>query len=323
MRLFPSVRRFLTHTLILLVLAGLAAPAFAADKSATKPADKPADKTAEKPAQPDPSLNPVLAVIIKNGAKLYYMGSRAGLDGWLIVKDGQVQIAYAPAGNQLAMIGVLFGPSGENVTADQVQALLSSNKELTAMLTSVATGLPPGAPVNANAVAASALPPSTLEVTPANAESPGERLLKELQQKANGITVGAAGAPLLYMVVDPGCPHCKATWKVLRDMVFKNALQIRLIPIGTLDSDRERAAAVFLHTADPLNAWDKYAGGDQSQLAGAPDPALLAAVRANGALIDSWHIDTTPYLAWRGKDGKVKILRGEPDNIGTVLSDIQ
>jgi hypothetical protein len=295
--------------LSVLILTGVSLTAFAADK----PADQ--------PVQPDPDLNPVLSTIIKNGAKLYYMGSRAGLDGWFIVKDGQVQIAYAPAGNQLAMIGVMFGPSGENVTAEQVQGLLSTNKELAALLTASAGQA--GAPVNPAAVTASALPPSKLEVPAAPMESPGERLLKDFQQKAVGITIGAAGAPVLYMVMDPGCPHCKATWRALRDMVFKNALQIRLIPIGAADTDHERAAAVLLHTADPLNAWDKYVGGDQSQLAGTPDPAMVAAVRVNGALVDSWHIDTTPYLAWRGKDGKVKIMRGEPDKTASILSDIQ
>jgi hypothetical protein len=30
----------------------------------------------------------------------------------------------------------------------------------------------------------------------------------------------------------------------------------------------------------------------------------------------------TPYLVYHGKDGKIKVVVGEPDKIGAVLSDM-
>ncbi len=146
--------------------------------------------------------------------------------------------------------------------------------------------------------------------------------MKDLQNAA-GVTIGSSTAPLLMMVMDPNCPHCHATWKVLRDSVFKNTLQVRLIPIGAVSADSERAAAQLLHIADPLNGYDKYVAGDKTQLAGAPDPALTTAIRSNGTLIDSWHIQMTPYLLYRSKDGKVKIVQGEPEQVSAILNDIQ
>ena len=124
------------------------------------------------------------------------------------------------------------------------------------------------------------------------------------------------------MVMDPRCPHCQATWNAFRNVVMKGSLHIRMIPIAAPGSDNERAAAMLLGVADPLNAWDKYVAGDKTQLDGTPPAAALAAVRANHAIIDNWSIQNTPYLVYRAKDGKVKVLQGEPDKLSAVLGDL-
>jgi thiol:disulfide interchange protein DsbG len=275
-----------------------------------------------KSHDPDPSANPVLAGIAKLGAKLYYLGNRAGLDGWLIIKDGQMQIAYAAPKSQQALVGALFGPDGENITADQIQTLMTTNKEVNALLTNLG---PQPAPANGaadpmaqgqNTAAQATANPATLLLPP------GERLMKDLQNAA-GVNVGDTSAPLLLMIMDPDCPHCQATWRALRNAVFKNNLQIRLVPTGAQNGDHERAAAQLLHIADPLNGWDKYVAGDKSQLSGTPDATLITAIRLNNALIDSWHVQMTPYLVYRAKDGRVKIVEGEPEQPALLLSDIK
>ena len=45
-------------------------------------------------ATPDPSANPVLANLQKMGAKFFYLGNHSGLDGWFIVKGGQVHCPH-------------------------------------------------------------------------------------------------------------------------------------------------------------------------------------------------------------------------------------
>ncbi len=270
------------------------------------------------PTTPDPSANPVLASIQKTGSKLYYLGKRMGMDGWFIVKDGQVQMVYATTDNKGALIGAIFGENGENITAEQVNALVQSNKEVADMINSAQKEqlaiTQAGAPAAAATVASNAGVPSA-------ALSPGERLIHDLSVDST-VVVGNAAAPELLMVMDPHCPHCQATWKALREIVMRGSLHIRMIPIGTQGTDDERAAAVLLGVSDPLNVWDKYVLGDKTLLSGTPPAAAVAAVRANHVSIDNWHIKDTPYLVYRGKDGKVKVVIGEPSKVSVMLTDV-
>lgn len=322
-----SLRR--TAAILCLVLAFAASPVFAAAKATTAPA-------------PDFSNNPLLVNIAKMGAKLYYLGNQSGLDGWFIVKDGRVQIAYTMAGKKIIMIGAMFGEDGESISSAQVKALLESNKDIVSQLSGVSKELeaakaaidsaktaspnsvsPASTPAISTPDAASvATPPATMAPS---ASSPGERLYQQLSG-ATGVTLGNA-SPRLYMIMDTGCPHCQATWRLLRDSVKNNVVQLRMIPIAAPDSDSERAAVQLLRSPDPLNAWDKYVGpapgqGDKSQLVGTNDAALVSALRANHTMTDSWHIDQTPYMVYRGKDGKVKIVVGEPDKLSNVINDV-
>ncbi|MGE3623386.1 MAG: hypothetical protein AB7H77_05900, partial [Bdellovibrionales bacterium] len=73
---------------------------------------------------------------------------------------------------------------------------------------------------------------------------------------------------------------------------------------------------------NPLDAWDKYIAGDREQLAGTPDDAAQTAVFDNNNLINAWHIEVTPYMAYRAKDGTIKIVQGEPKDVGAIVGDI-
>jgi hypothetical protein len=232
------------------------------------------------------------------------------------------------------VMGVQFDGSGQNLSSQQIKNLYDSNSDVKNYFNMLnaqqSMGQPQGQVPGVQASAftgtgtnmgmpASAATPSAMMAQPL--APPGERLLKALQDAA-GINVGAATAPKLMMIADPNCPYCEASWKALRDAVFANKLQVRLVPIDAGHPDSERAAAEFLHTAVPLEAWDKYVAGDKSQLAGTPDETSLAAVRANRALVESWHIQQTPFFVYRGKDGEVKILQGQPEKVSAILDDI-
>lgn len=268
--------------------------------------------------QPDPAQNSVLSVIQKQGAKFYYLGARSGLDGWFIVKGAQVQIAYATPDNKSAVIGALFGDEGSDITTAQISSLVQNNKEVADLITAAQkeqTALEHvGAPAaSATTPAANALPSAPL--------SPGERLMHDLAG-ASSVVVGNASSPEILMVMDTRCAHCHATWKLLRDVVAKGGVHLRMIPIATRDSESERAAGVFLGVADPASVWDKFVAGDKAQLDGTPSAAALLAVRSNLSLVTGWKITDTPFLVYRSKDGKVKIVKGEPDDVSSVLHDL-
>jgi protein-disulfide isomerase len=348
----------------LLVLGFSVVVANAADKPVppSPPAQPPltlADKTLEKlvvkaddkasVAEPDSSTNPVLAAIKKTGANVYYMGTRGGLDGWLVVKGSQLQIAYAITGSQNLMIGALFGPSGENISSAQLQSIFDEHPELknlfvnaaqaTAAATSASTtpgtlspsamglnGGNPAADAQTKIFAGASgmqMPSGTMLPAVQTYTSPGEHLYHDLLQ-ARGVDLGSPNTPELLMVMDPTCPHCKATWKMLRDKVFSNALHVHLVVISRDADDKEesRVAAQLMQVTNPAEAWDKYVNGDKDQLAGTPDPALIQAVKANHDVVDGWRIRSTPFLVYRGRDGKVKIVEGEPMEASALFSDL-
>jgi protein-disulfide isomerase len=288
--------------------------------------------SAAKTADPNPADNPILAKFLQEGAKIYFMGAHDGLNGWFITKDQQVQMGYTTADNKNIVMGVLFDEKADNYSVTQFRDLYNSNKEINTFFNNLDIGALANAVPNvpnlpaANGSTSSVAPLASMpimasikQVAP-QTDKPGERLIHELDQAA-GVVLGPPSAPQLFMVMNPNCPHCQATWSIMRDAVMKGSLQVHMIPIGQNDEDN-RAAARLLQASDPLTAWDKYAAGDKSQLAGPAEPLHLAAIRANHILIDNWHIQFTPYFVYRAKEGQVKIVQGEPDQLSAVLNDL-
>lgn len=284
------------------------------------------------PNTPAPDINtvPILANVVKNGAKLFYMGERSGIFGWFIMKDGQVQMIYLSADKKTAIVGGMFTSDGDNVTGEQIVTLAGTNKEVADVINgstkqqdeiSKAGSAPGGfAAIQGNANQAS----GTLAggKIPVVSVSPGDRLMQDLQAAA-GITLGKHPTAEIVMVMDPGCPHCKATWRELRDSVKSNRLQVRLVPIANNPNKAEdvKVSALLLQ-ANQIDIWEKYVNGDKSVLTGEADHAFVQAVLHNNALTEKWNIQSTPYLVYRAKDGRVKIVQGEPKRMAAVLTDL-
>jgi hypothetical protein len=252
-------------------------------------------------AAPDPTANGALAAIIKEGGKVFYLGNDHALNGWFAVENGVVQILYQTPDNKGVVAGSMFGPNNERVTPVQVAKLIKDNKEVADMIEAAKKATDAAAQTSATPL--------------------GERLMHDLQS-ATTIVIGKASSPEILMVMDTHCLHCQATWKMIRDRVFKGDVHLRLIPIGDANSDSERAAAVFVGIPDPINTWNKYIEGDHAVLDGTPSDSAVQNIRANHVLIDKWNVQMTPYLVYRGKDSKVKILQGEPENVSTLLADM-
>lgn len=99
----------------------------------------------------------------------------------------------------------------------------------------------------------------------------GERLYQDFLQAAAGVVVGHNDQAEILMIIRPECSYCKSTWKELRDSVFANKVQVRLIPVSSLlGSDEARMAGRLLQAEKPLETWDKFVSGDNSVLAGDP-----------------------------------------------------
>lgn len=273
-------------------------------------------------AQPAISTIPALSSLVAQGAKLFYMGERSGMPGWFIWLNGQVQMIYLSPDRQTAFMGAMFSNQGDNVTGEQVKYLSQNNRDFTELMNSVtAQQGNAGMPQMPNQ-AATPLPVLGNNL-PAMPVTPGERLYQDLLG-ASHVTVGANPKAEILMVIDTNCPHCQATWKDMRDLVAANKIQVRLIPITTLEVSGEdiRTGAKLLEAANPYQAWDEYVKGNKDALGGQPNPEKSRAVLANRELIEKWKIKSTPYLVYRGKDGKVKLVSGKPDSMKTVINDL-
>jgi protein-disulfide isomerase len=217
------------------------------------------------------------------------------------------------------VVGALFGEDGENVTTLQVSTLVGNNTEVAALVAGAAKEQDEIAHVGSPPAAAMQAIPST--GIPSASLSAGERLIRDLSTAAT-VVVGNASAPELLMVMDPHCAHCQATWKALRDSIVANKLQVRMIPLTTGSPENARVAGMLLQAANPFEAFDKYANGDKTALAGEPDAVRAKAISANLDLAAKWKIFATPYLVYRAKDGRIKIVQGEPERIAAVLTDL-
>ncbi len=279
-----------------------------------------------KGPEPDISGLPAIRTLTNAGIKLYYLGERSKVHGWMIQKDNQVQMLYVTEDLQTVIMGAMMSANAENVTGEQIKYLATTNPDVGAMISAQgkqASGLPaaasPGGIVPSPYAGAPAPQPQPQPTAPL---SPGEKLMADFKA-ARSVSMGAAQAPELYMVAVPSCPNCKSTWKELRDAVKGGKIQVRLIPTYNSAGDREvKQAAQLLKAANPLELWDRFVMGEAEALAGEPDEASMRAVTANLDLVSKWNIQGYPYLAYRGVDGRVKIVQGKPERMAAVLQDL-
>lgn len=337
--LFGVTMRF--SILAVSVFSLLASPAFAQDKKDAIVPLAPAPSV-QAPVVPQPVPQPVppappavnipdtknimfMENLRKIGANIYYLGEVLGLHGWFVVKDNQVQILYTTQDQKAILVGALLTAEGANLSQQQVLKLSSENPDVAKALKNSSTSngqqqpkvvqdIPPQQPqAQANTPDA----PTTVL-----GASPSEKFFDALQKTAS-LTFGKEGAPQLIMIMDVNCPHCHNTWKMLEPFVDGGKIRVTMVPIGALGPQSEAQGANWLSSPEPYAAWKKHVAGDDAIFEGAkPDPAKLMAVRDNTNLIRKWGVDQTPYILYHGKNGKVRLVIGEPKGTQEIMNDI-
>lgn len=267
---------------------------------------------------------PIIQNFLQNGAEIYYIGDYPPLHGFLMYKDGRVQVVYLLPNLKAVIFGGIYATDGTNISSQQITEASQQNTQLKGLMTAAVEQQKELERGGIYANASDAMLESKKNILPGGSASlaPGERILNDFITAA-GIVVGKEGQPLISMLVDPQCPHCKETWSELKDHVASGAVRVKIVPIGAEGSESERQAAKFLRVKDPLNAWNKLVGGDKSVVEGTPGAAEIAAIRANMQVALNWKIQTTPYIVYRASDSKVKVVQGKPDKIGNILSDLK
>lgn len=254
------------------------------------------------PDLPEPIQN-----LVNEGAQIRYLGRDYGFDSWLTVKNGQEQYFYVKPDGSAFVMGVLFDNKGKLVTVNQVQRLRSEGDDLLDVLTEDSlTGFGKADAKKDDKRFAS--------------KSPSEQLFSDLEN-SNWVTLGDNKAPVLYSFIDPQCPHCHSFINDIRPAIERGAVQVRIIPVGF--KEETRAQAAFLIAApDPEDRWYKHMAGDESALP-AKSEINQQGVQRNLAVMQSWKLNVTPMIAYRSKDGTIKLVRGKPKDLNSILSDLQ
>lgn len=198
----------------------------------------------------------------------------SGLTGWVLSQGGKHSIVYTTADKKTLIAGVLIDERGQNLSSLHESAQVPQ-PDLTAAF-------------------------------------------RQLEKTAY-IAEGSARNPksLIYAFVDANCPYCHYMWQAVQQYEAVG-LQVRWIPVATLGPTSMPKAIEVLAATDKVAAfrrmeeshgkpWTPPAGVDE-----ASQPAIAAAIRKNGELMNSFGIAGTPGVVWRDKQGKVRIKSGMP-----------
>ncbi len=255
------------------------------------------------PKLPDPIQN-----LVNEGAQIRFLGKDHGVEGWVAIKNGQEQYFYVLPNDGGFISGILFNSKGKIVTIDQVNRLRKqSGGEVLDMLAEDIWG-----------------DVEKKEVTKSKSKkyefkTPSEQLYWDIEN-SNWVPIGRAGTPMMYSFIDPQCPHCHKMMENLRKHIEAERVQVRLIPIGLREETRAQAA-FLLAAPSPEKIWWRYMDGDETALP-AKRELNQQGVQRNLSIMQSWKLDATPFVVYRGKDGKVKMVRGNPKDINALIDDL-
>ncbi len=252
-----------------------------------------------------PELPAPIQTLVDEGAQIRYLGRDKGLDAWLTMKNGQEQYFYVLPDRSAFLMGVLFDEKGEMLTVDQVRRLQNADGDLLDALTNE-TLMTDG---NSRAKQQSF-----------EFKTPSERLYYDIEN-SNWVPLGETGAPILYSFIDPQCPHCHTFIEQIRaEYIEKGRVQVRMIPVGFREETRSQAA-FLMATPNPQERWFRHMDGDEAALP-AKSELNQQGVQRNLSIMQSWKLNVTPMIIYRGKDGQVKVVRGKPQDPATVIADI-
>ncbi|MCK5383945.1 MAG: thioredoxin fold domain-containing protein [Alphaproteobacteria bacterium] len=287
--LYRLFRKFLSLCAGIAILSFAGNPVFAQNSNDTL-----------LPKMPDPIQN-----LANEGAQIRFLGKDNGVDGWIAIKNGQEQYFYVlPNGSFLS--GILFDVKGKAVTVNQVRRLREQSGEL---LDSLAADVPP-------------MPTHVQEAGKADRyefKTPSEQLYFDLEN-SNWLPVGQAGTPLFYSFIDIQCSHCYNMMVALKPYIESGKVQVRIIPVGFRDETQAQAAYMLAAPA-PVDLFWRYLEGDKEALPASPEISKQG-IQRNLSVMQSWKLSVTPLIAYRGKDGKVKIIRGMPKDLKGLIADL-
>ena len=335
-----------------------------ATSASTQPSTKPVAQSSSQPVEPSaaelplpviepmpetsasavetsrPARAPVLIWLESQGVVLTALGEEGGLSAYLgEAPGGRMQVFYLTPDGQHIVAGMMFREGGSNVTAAQLAAMrerfnaerrriqeqegrmATAQQALGGGLEQALTPAPQRSPV-----------PSPSETRPTPSEPSAERvafrdrIIRAVEATA-WFSLGREGAPVVYMLADPQCPHCHNVWAQLRPRIEAGEIMVKIILVGALPGSEERAISI-LSRSEPGRAWLAGEGSTNARVAPPPPETsrqfqvAQRLLRANLDFAREAGIKGTPWLAYVDRDGELRTVEGATD-MGVFLRNIR
>lgn len=270
--------------------------------------------------------------LVATGSQLRYLGQDYGLNGWLVLKNGQEQYFYSTPDGQAILMGILFNNKGDTITLKQINTLRKKEGPTIDKLAGFESSplasegaLPsPLSPSLASGASTGQVESASPEALLKSAVKPKSEQLFEGVEAANWFKLGGDKAPVLYSFIDPECPHCHDLIQVIRKSGYleQGLIQLRLIPVGVLTENSLIEAAYLLASPDPQKDFYRHLDGDKTALL-VDKSVNTQGVQRNIKLMQDWKLDVTPFSVYRARDGKVKVLQGVPDDLKKIITELR
>lgn len=259
----------------------------------------------------------LVSALRANGAEIVTLGSRGGLDGYLVVPSEGAGYSLYVTEDGHAVAGLLYGPDGMAITGVQLAAVRTAAASGTSVSAQRADAASPETLVPETLVPLTAAPAMTAHAEPEDADratsSHSLMRLFERSAAAFGFTLGNRG-PLVVLLGDPACSFSRSAAARLGRAALDGRLQLRVVPVAILGAAAARRAVAIAAHPDPARAW--FEGPDR-----AADRVGAERIARNNALLDEWGATAVPLIAWRAPDGSVTHRIGDIDDVGAWLMD--
>lgn len=200
----------------------------------------------------------------------------AGLDGYVVQAGGDSNLVYTLDDGRYAVIGLLLGEGGRNLSEEHATAHLNL----------------------------AALDPTKKLPQRESAAGDSKKALAAVQGVPFTIEEGT-GETIVYVTLDPNCPHCANYYRAARSVV--DEVTFRWIPVGFLGPESMRQAALLVESDDPLAA---VAQMQNAVLEGKPSEQSYETIYQNTMSLRDAGLTMTPVSVYVYKDGSHKVVRG-------------
>ena len=259
-------------------------------------------------SESEPHPEGLVSALRARGAEIVPLGSRGGLDGYLVTPATGGGYSLYVTGDGHAVAGLLYGPDGTEVTGAQ----LAAARDIDAGAGTAET-TPPDKVAAPTAVTAHAeIGNSVAEPGPTSIAG-----LFERSASAFGFTLGGRG-PVVVLLGDATCPWSRSAAARLGRAALDGRLQLRVVPVAVLGGEAAHRAAAIAASPEPAVAW--FEGGGAADRTLRPQTGAERIAR-NNALFDAWGANAVPLIAWRDRDGAVGHRVGDIDDVGAWLKD--